>query len=471
MLTGVKQGKMNAAFLTGETISPIDLFMYDVVVTSYSYVASEVTRIDKFHKEMKNKKENPHGRTPKRPNITLLTQLLADNPRGIGKMLVLDEVHTIKNTESFTYAAISKLRGLFDACIMLTGTPLDNTWEDAFALISLLRGRQPIKSLEQMREAFTVMTNQEDTHKVPSPTGKFLSRITQYMDSFTLRRPQKTIAKLLPLVSVAVEIFSLPYDEMKLSDAAYKKFLSCKYINDGKCGVPGWAQLTKAQHYANHPRLVEIMQFERSGMADDPSANDEIDKHGEETIKTWRDSLLQGENWRSARVDAILRVVNRHRHRRPDDAFVIMDESVYFLEIVQMALTHSSTPIDCHAYNGRSSATERDIAMTRFTGSSGPRVLLASRGAGGVGLNLQSANVIIICSPWWKHSWEEQAIGRVYRAGQKKDVVFIYRVRADNCKVDNCKLAQCNLKNGVNDSIIASCTRHDNVQPPSRIIS
>jgi len=54
-------------------------------------------------------------------------------------VLVLDKVHRIKNYTSRTYAAIHKLRGL-DACVMISGRQIDNTWMDGYAMLSLLQG-------------------------------------------------------------------------------------------------------------------------------------------------------------------------------------------------------------------------------------------------------------------------------------------------------------------------------------------
>jgi SNF2 family DNA or RNA helicase len=63
-------------------------------------------------------------------------------------------------------------------------------------------------------------------------------------------------------------------------------------------------------------------------------------------------------------------------------------------------------------HDGRQSPVERGVVLEDFNIAQGCRVLIASRGAGSQGLNLQSANVIIRCGPWWKVAWEEQADGR-----------------------------------------------------------
>ena len=58
-------------------------------------------------------------------------------------------------------------------------------------------------------------------------------------------------------------------------------------------------------------------------------------------------------------------------------------------------------------------------------------MLVSQVQAGGTGLNIQSASVIIFCEPQIKPSIENQAIGRAYRMGQVRDVL-VYRLLADD---------------------------------------
>lgn len=70
----------------------------------------------------------------------------------------------------------------------------------------------------------------------------------------------------------------------------------------------------------------------------------------------------------------------------------------------------------------------QDLAVNFNTGNSGAMVFLISTRAGGLGLNLQGATRVIVFDYGWNPSWEEQAIGRAFRMGQKKPV-FVYRIR------------------------------------------
>ena len=58
-------------------------------------------------------------------------------------------------------------------------------------------------------------------------------------------------------------------------------------------------------------------------------------------------------------------------------------------------------------------------------------IFLISLKAGGVGLNIISADTVFIYDPWWNPATEKQAEDRVYRIGQEKDVT-VYKLIASN---------------------------------------
>ena len=77
--------------------------------------------------------------------------------------------------------------------------------------------------------------------------------------------------------------------------------------------------------------------------------------------------------------------------------------------------------------SGDLSPARRQEVIDEFSKDTNQTVLLAQIEAGGVGLNIQSANIVILCEPQWKPSTEQQAISRVYRMGQTRDVL-VYRL-------------------------------------------
>ena len=66
--------------------------------------------------------------------------------------------------------------------------------------------------------------------------------------------------------------------------------------------------------------------------------------------------------------------------------------------------------------------TERQAMVDELTNTSGPAVLVSQIQAGGVGLNIQAASVVIIAEPQLTPSIEEQAIARAHRMGQVRRV-------------------------------------------------
>ena len=77
--------------------------------------------------------------------------------------------------------------------------------------------------------------------------------------------------------------------------------------------------------------------------------------------------------------------------------------------------------------DGSMSQRKRSKVLKKFEVEKNITVFLISLKAGGVGLNLVAANHVFLVDPWWNPAIEEQAIQRVHRIGQTKDV-FVTRL-------------------------------------------
>ncbi len=80
--------------------------------------------------------------------------------------------------------------------------------------------------------------------------------------------------------------------------------------------------------------------------------------------------------------------------------------------------------------HGGVSSRERQLLIDKFETAPAGSVLIAQIVAGGVGLNIQAASVVIICEPQVKPSLETQAISRAYRMGQSRNV-FVHRLLSE----------------------------------------
>ena len=91
---------------------------------------------------------------------------------------------------------------------------------------------------------------------------------------------------------------------------------------------------------------------------------------------------------------------------------------------------------DCFGIiTGAVPSDERQKIIDDFAESPAGSVIVSQIIAGGVGLNIQCASVVIICEPQWKPSTENQAISRCYRMGQSQSVL-VYRLLSEKT-VDN----------------------------------
>lgn len=97
------------------------------------------------------------------------------------------------------------------------------------------------------------------------------------------------------------------------------------------------------------------------------------------------------------------------------------------IEIVAEALGESAV----EAITGSVNSQRRQEILDEFKQNPAKNVLIAQVQAGGVGLNIQVASIVVFCEPQLKPSLETQAIARAYRMGQTQNV-FVYRLLTDD---------------------------------------
>lgn len=100
---------------------------------------------------------------------------------------------------------------------------------------------------------------------------------------------------------------------------------------------------------------------------------------------------------------------------------VVFSQWTYMLEMVAKLL-HARGFAHC-MFHGAMNQEVRERVLTRFAKEPALDVLVISLKAGGVGLNLTCASVVILLDPWWNPGVEDQAIDRVHRLGQDQDVI------------------------------------------------
>ena len=109
--------------------------------------------------------------------------------------------------------------------------------------------------------------------------------------------------------------------------------------------------------------------------------------------------------------------------------------------------------IDNFSLSGPTKLKERQNYVTRLNAGEGS-IFLISLKAGGTGLNLVGADVVIHYDPWWNPAVEEQATDRAYRIGQKKSVQVIRLLTKNTIEEKIDKLQK--RKKQLSDSVIKS---------------
>ena len=120
----------------------------------------------------------------------------------------------------------------------------------------------------------------------------------------------------------------------------------------------------------------------------------------------------------STKTRLALQVVREMLSADADAKCLIFSCFTKFLDLVERALTAEG--VQCARVDGSQRMKERERQLEAFHGRGVPVLLLSLKC--GVGLNLTAANTVVLCEPWWNPFVEEQAIDRVHRIGQTRDV-------------------------------------------------
>jgi SNF2 family DNA or RNA helicase len=311
---------------------------------------------------------------------------------------VIDEAHAIKNRRTKLAKGAASLKAR--AKIALTGTPIQNSRADLFALADWI-GYSGKDEVRKVCEAVVLRRTMDDIDSFKLPELSMtvipvdLSDEERYMYNYVYQYARERAAEGMQ-----------NNQRMEVLEA----IMRCRQM----CCHP--------QVFINGMRKKFSVDLELSGFDEDLLADDWT----EDSTKT------------AALVEAI-------EQQPADEKAIVFCSFVDEMRIFSKILLDRS--IESDMFHGGLNNEQRMDVLDRFRDSaSGVRVLFVQIAAGGVGLNLQEANRIYVLSPQWNPMLEVQALGRCYRQGQQKPVHFV-RLIAKNtieermCDVQDRKLA------------------------------
>ncbi|KAJ1270251.1 hypothetical protein BS78_06G039700 [Paspalum vaginatum] len=124
-------------------------------------------------------------------------------------------------------------------------------------------------------------------------------------------------------------------------------------------------------------------------------------------------------NWKdSCKVSKLIMILEDLQHKK--EKSIVFSQFTSFFDLLEIPFNHKG--IKFLRFDGKLSQKHREKVLKEFSESQDKLVLLMSLKAGGVGLNLTAASNVFLMDPWWNPAVEEQAIMRIHRIGQKREV-------------------------------------------------
>ncbi|CCJ29865.1 unnamed protein product [Pneumocystis jirovecii] len=327
-------------------------------------------------------------------------------------LLLCDEGHRLKNSESLTFSALDSLQ--VQRRIILSGTPIQNDLSEYFSLLNFVNPGL-LGSRSEFRKTFElpILKGRDalGTDKDREIGDHKLEELSVLVNKFIIRRTNDILSKYLPVKYEHVVFCNLSPFQKDL----YKSFVSSREVNNLVKGIGN--QPLKAIDFlkklCNHPTLLDIendlKQFEHC------FPNDFIPKNSKD-----RDIKI----WYSGKMMVLDRMLARIRKDTNDKIVLISNytQTLNLLEKLCRSRRYGSLRLD-----GTMNTNKRQKLIDKFNDpESDEFIFLLSSKAGGCGLNLIGANRLILFDPDWNPAADQQALARVWRDGQKKDC-FIYR--------------------------------------------
>ncbi len=300
--------------------------------------------------------------------------------------IFLDESQQIKNPESQRYKAVKLLQSRNK--IAITGTPVENNTFDlysqfSFACPGLLGSKRYFKNI----------------YSAPIDQFKDSKRaqdLQQKIRPFLLRRTKSEVAKELPEKTETILYCEMQEQQRAIYDAYEKEFreyVSAKNEEElDKNRMNVLRGLTKLRQICNSTKLLNDGTFT--------------------------------EDHRSSKIEALMEQIEDNA---PHHKMLVFSQFVSMLSLIEVELQKKGI-----AYVKLTGSTKnREAVVEQFQKQQNIRVFLISLKAGGTGLNLEQANYVYLVDPWWNPAVENQAIDRVHRIGQIKNVTAIRMICPD----------------------------------------
>lgn len=298
-------------------------------------------------------------------------------------MLILDEAQTVKNARSRGAEVVRRIEARHRLC--LTGTPLENHLGELWSQFDFLLPGFLGDSGNFVRYWRTPIEKQGDTQR--------RDLLAQRIKPFILRRKKEDVAPELPPKTEVLRRVELSggqrdlYEAVRAAmDAMVREEIASKGF--GRSQIVILDALLKLRQVCCDPRLVKVL-----------AAQKVKERAKLELLMTMLPELVE----EGRRILVFSQFTTMLRY---------IEHEVRRVGIETVMLTGDTI--------------DRETPVRRFQAGEVP-IFLISLKAGGVGLNLTTADTVIHYDPWWNPAAENQATDRAHRIGQDKPV-FVYKL-------------------------------------------
>ncbi|KAL3465822.1 P-loop containing nucleoside triphosphate hydrolase protein [Aspergillus heterothallicus] len=356
-------------------------------------------------------------------------------------IIVADEAHKMKNPTSALYLAAMQFRS--KSRIALTGSPLANNLIDYYTMVNWIADGY-LGSMVEFKAHYVEPIEQGlFVDSTNAERRKSLMRLQVLKRILEPKINRADITVLEGDLPPKIE-FLLTVPLTKLQKVAYDSY--AEFVLQGRVEEIGQAQLWSWLHViglcCSHPACFREKLISRSNDAAKKMSDGETESiPGDEPITQVglpNISALVAEQQKhfkqvpdimavelSARAEIMNSIVDQSI--KVKDKVLIFSQHLPTLNYIEHVMITSNRKYS--RLDGQTPISSRQTSTKNFNTADGEQVYLISTRAGGLGLNIPGANRVIIFDFSFNPVWEEQAVGRAYRLGQKKPV-FVYRFLA-----------------------------------------
>ncbi|MCM8709461.1 DEAD/DEAH box helicase [Clostridium sp. SYSU_GA19001] len=293
---------------------------------------------------------------------------------------ILDEAQQIKNPSSINAQSVKEINA--EGYFALTGTPIENSLTELWSIFDFIMPGYLLSHGKFTKKYETPIVKNKDT--------KALEDLNKHIKPFILRRLKREVVKELPPKIEHKLIVEMTEEQKKLY-AAY--IAEAKAEIDNEIREKGFNK-SKIKILSTLTRLRQICC--------DPSI--------------FADNY-EGESGKLEALDNILEESINEGHR-----ILLFSQFTTVLKNIEKRLAENN--IEYMYLDGQTKIEDRGRMVKEFNEGKGS-IFLISLKAGGTGLNLTGADVVIHFDPWWNPAVEDQATDRAHRIGQEKTVEVI----------------------------------------------